>query len=509
MQRRAFLKGAVGTAAFLPLASSGMFARPLGMMPFARRAEAEGRVLVLINLNGGNDGLNTVVPITDARYYSARPLLAVKQADTLAIAPDAGLHKLVPEIRSLYADGQCAIVQNVGYPNQDRSHFRSTDIWHSASNANEVISTGWTGRYLESIHPEYPGTLPDAPFAVQISSSTTLLIQGARGSTGMAIDSPDRFFDLANGLTVSNDPVPATLAGPQIEYIRRIIVEADRYSTSINSALARGKNYVTFGNGKLSQQLQAVGRLIDGGLGTPIYVVTLGGFDTHYAQTAQHETLIAEFSVAVKTFLDDIAAAGKADNVVVLSYSEFGRRLAENTGKGTDHGAAAPQFVFGRPVLGGAMLGTMPDLGDLDSRGDVKMKIDFRQLYSTLLEDWLGYGHTDTVTLLGADYAKLPLFRQAGVGYDPELTGAASITSVAPNPAGSVAVLRFTMRRTARARISITGSDGRVVAVAADRMLEAGEHSAPIDVSGLPSGSYIITLTTGGHTAVQHLAVVR
>src|SRR5262249_40142597 len=156
-----------------------------------------------------------VVPYTDQRYYDARTVLGVKESSVLPIAADAGFYNVIPEIHGLYQSGTCAIVQNVGYPNQDRSHFRSTDIWHSASNANEVISTGWTGRYLESIHPEYPNTLPDAPFAVQISSSTTLLIQGARGSTGMAIDNPNQFFDLANGLTVSNDPVPDTLAGPQ------------------------------------------------------------------------------------------------------------------------------------------------------------------------------------------------------------------------------------------------------------------------------------------------------
>ncbi|MBS1912555.1 MAG: DUF1501 domain-containing protein [Bacteroidetes bacterium] len=519
MRRRSFLKAALGAGALVPLASGGLWARPLHALPFTRSAAAGDRILVLINLNGGNDGLNTLVPVDDQRYYDARKVLGVAKSDTLSIAPGAGLYKVVQEIHDLYSDGTCAIVPNVGYPNQDRSHFRSTDIWNSASNSDQVITTGWTGRYLETIHPEYPATLPAAPFAVQVSSSTTLLLQGTRGGLGMAIDSPDRFFDLASGLSASNDPVPATLAGPQIDFIRRIILEADAYAAEINRAITAGKNRVDYPSGEiapdrqgLGPQLQGVARLIDGGLPTTIYVVTLGGFDTHYAQSGIHETLLTDFSKSIKAFLADIAAGGNADRVVCMSYSEFGRRLAENNAKGTDHGAAAPQFVFGAPVLGGNLLGPMPDLGDLDSRGDVKMKIDFRQLYSTLLEDWLGFGHDDTVRVLGGSFTKLPLFRTASVE-SPEQSlsagGMVRIDALAPSPASSSATLGYTLAGAARVSVTLFAGDGTRIATVLDRDQEAGAYQLPVDVRALPSGNYMVEVSAGRGRAMRWLQVVR
>lgn len=513
MKRRSFLKHTLQAGALIPLASSGIFARPVKGFFYKQSAAAEGRILVLINLNGGNDGLNTIVPFEDSNYYNARNVLAVKKEETFPIAENAGINKVIPHIHQLYGDGYVSIVQNVGYPNQDRSHFRSTDIWHSASDANELLFTGWTGRYLETIHPEYPATLPNAPFAIQVSNSTTLLIQGSRASMGMAIDSPDRFYDLANGLTVSNDPLPDGLAGPQLEYIRRIILESDNYSNEINKAVTQGKNYAEYQSDSLSQQFKGVARLIDGGLPTTIYVVTLNGFDTHYKQKEIHETLLAQFSVAVKTFFDDLTSSGRDTDVVCVSYSEFGRRLAENNALGTDHGAAAPQFVIGRSVLGGRMLGPMPDLADLDSRGDAKMKIDFRQIYATLLEDWLGFGHDDTVDILGGEYEKLPLFRPpASVDRDDPLDASAAelaLTQNSPNPASTTTSVRFRLPRAGHARLTLVSSSGRTVAVPLDRTLEAGDHTLQIDLSGLPSGAYLYRLEAAGRVASRQMSIVR
>jgi hypothetical protein len=330
---------------------------------------------------------------------------------------------------------------------------------------------------------------------------------------GMAIDSPDRFYDLANGLTATNDPLPDGYAGPQLEYIRRIIQEADNYASEINRAVTAGKNYVDYQTDSLSQQLQGVARLIDGGLPTAIYVVTLGGFDTHFKQGDQHKTLLTQLSQGVKTFFDDLTAGGHDTDVVCVSYSEFGRRLAENNAEGTDHGAAAPQLVMGRAVLGGKMLGPLPDLGDLDSRGDVKMKIDFRQLYATVLEDWLGLDHTDTVTVLGGEFEKLPLFRPLS-SVEDDLPDAGSSTAIrlmqnVPNPARSTTTITFTLARPGHTQLSIVAPDGRTVAVPVDQALPAGKHSVQVDLTGFPSGAYLYTLRSNADSASRQFAIVR
>lgn len=511
MQRRVFLKRALQAGAFIPIASSGLFMRPLEALALPRASFAADHVLVLINLNGGNDGLNSVIPVDDQNYYNARAVLGVKKADALPIADHLGLHPKLANVRNIYGDGYCAIVENVGYPGQDRSHFRSTDIWNSASDANKVIATGWTGRYLETIHPEYPGKVPTAPFAVQVSNSTTLLIQGSRGSMGMALDSPDRFYDLASGLTVDPDPVPSTFAGDQLQYVRQIIVEADIYATEINRAISSGTNHADYATDSLSAQLKGVARLINGGMATGIYVVTLSGFDTHLQQPDVHASLLASLSAGIKSFLDDMNAAGNGDRVVCLTYSEFGRRLAENASAGTDHGAASPQFLFGRPVLGGQILGGLPDLEDLDNRGDVKMKIDFRQIYSTVLQDWMGFSAQDTQTVLGGDFTKLPLFRQLGVDRDEDHASHAGyrLDEISPNPVRNAGMISFAIPTAAKATLSIFSEDGRMIMTLFDRTIDPGDHRVTLNAAGLPSGTYFAVLESGGYRLSKRMIVVR
>lgn len=413
MKRRDFIKRSVQAGALIPLASSGLMARPLTYNYFPRPAGTEGRILVLINLNGGNDGLNTVVPFQDQVYYDSRRDLQLTQEQTLPISDSLGLHGSMAGIHGLFNEGNAAVLTNVGYPDQNRSHFRSTDIWHTASDAEEVLFTGWLGRYLQRVHPNYPSTLPEAPFALQISTSTSLALLGENGNMGIALDNPEQFFRLANGLEVEPTPVPNTKAGPELEYVRSIIEQSNTFSRKVNDAIIAGQNYGTYQTDSLSSQLKVVARLINGGLPTSVYIVSLGGFDTHSNQLVAHALLLDYFSKAVTSFLDDMRQAGNGNRIVCMSYSEFGRRLNQNGSSGTDHGAAAPQFVLGDPVIGGQVLGGNPDLVNLDDRGDVQFTVDFRRIYSTLLQNWLGLGATDTATTLGGSFETLPCFQPA------------------------------------------------------------------------------------------------
>lgn len=511
MQRRQFLKRTLQAGTILPLASAGLIARPLGASFFPRAAAAGDRVLVLINLSGGNDGLNTVIPIEDAAYYNARQSLAIPKSSALSIGGGLGLHPAMPHVRELYDRGECAIVQSVGYAEQDRSHFRSTDIWHSGSDSAEVLYTGWLGRYLEKIHPEYPATLPTAPFAIQIASSVSLALLSDQGNMGIAIDNPDRFYNLANGLKVPDDPVPPTLAGPELEYVRTIVEQSNQFSTGINQAMTNGQTNVTYDTDVLSTQMKVVARLINGGLNTSIYVVTLPGFDTHTGQLTRHAQLLSQLSSAVNSFLNDVEASGNGDRVAVATYSEFGRRVNENGSAGTDHGAAAPQLVFGKSVLGGSVLGGAPNLTELDARGDIKFVTDYRQIYSSILEDWLALERNDVVDALGGEFSKLPLFpsRPSSATRDVAAMAGVVLHRNTPNPAHESTTIAFAIPRTSRVSLELRTADGRMVRHLVDRMLDAGSHRVALTVSDLASGRYLYTLAANGYRVSEWLTVVR
>jgi uncharacterized protein (DUF1501 family) len=511
MHRRQFITRTLQAGALLPLVGSGLFARPLKGLFLPRASFAEDRVLVLINLNGGNDGLNTVIPVDDAAYYNARPTINIKKTDALALATGLGLHPQLGLIKNLYDGGDCAVISSVGYPKQDRSHFRSTDIWHTASDSDKYLTTGWLGRYLESIHPEYPGTLPSAPFAVQISSSATLALQGNSGGMGLAIDNPDRFYNLAKGLSVPQDPVPSTLAGPELEFVRSVIEQSNQYSTKIQAAMQGGSTNVTYDTDNLSSQLKVVARMINGGLETGIYVVSLTGFDTHNGQLAVHAQRMQYLASAVKHFLDDVAAAGNADRVAMLTYSEFGRRVNENGSAGTDHGAAAPQFAFGKPVIGG-LIGGAPNLTNLDSNGDIKFVNDFRQIYASTMRDWLGVSVADTNRLLGGEYTRLPIFEESRVEVADEQDAGRyglRLDQNTPNPVSGGTIVRFATPRMGRTELTIFSSDGRIVETVLDRSLDAGDHAVPLDASALPSGSYRYVLRQGRYQLSRSMTVVK
>ena len=328
----------------------------------------------------------------------------------------------------------------------------------------------------------------------------------------MAIDNPDRFYNLANGLSVTPEPLPATLAGPELKFVRDVIAQSNRYSSEIHKAMVDGSTNAQYEGNSLASQLKVVARLINGGLSTGIYIVTLGGFDTHYGQLPQQAQLLSYLSRAVKAFLDDIGTAGNGDRVAVMTYSEFGRRVNENGSAGTDHGAASPLMVFGNRVLGGNLLGGAPNLVDLDNRGDIQFVNDFRQVYASALQDWLGFSAADSEMVLGGKFAKLPLFQPPTVGVPDEEQAAFAgyaLDQNTPNPATSSTMITFHLPQGGSTRLRLLGSDGRQMATILDRRLDAGEHRIVLDASGLPSGAYIYALECGRYRLSKRMMVVR
>ncbi len=369
--RRDFLaRAGLGTAAAsVTLGSTSVQA--LTRSPFLNAlANAEtDRTLVLIQLTGGNDGLNTIVPVTNDLYYAARPTLGLAPSATLALDAEHGMHPSLAPLQSLWGDGQMAVVQNVGYPTPSLSHFRSTDIWMSGSDGDDIVTTGWAGRSLASEIPDIVQSPPDAPPAVQIGTSAPLLFQGEAGGYGMALLQIDQFLRVANGGDpYPTDSLPPTAAGAELGYIRTVANDAFRYREAIQTATNSrySVNEVAYPDVNIGERLAAVARLIKGDLGARIYLVSLGGFDTHAQQADEHASLLDQLARSLAAFYADLGASGDfADRTLTMTFSEFGRRIQENGSEGTDHGTAAPVFLFG-PAAEGGLYGPEPDLSDLD-----------------------------------------------------------------------------------------------------------------------------------------------
>jgi uncharacterized protein (DUF1501 family) len=400
MNRRDFLVR-MGT-----VTAGGLLLR--GWPAWAGPGSATDRVLVMIVFQGGNDGLNTIVPYTDPAYYSHRPDLAVTEAEVFPLAGGLGLHPALDPLLPLWKAGELAVIQGVGYPDMNLSHFRGTDIVFSASGSETVLSTGWLGRWLASNHPQFPDRLPETPMALQQGLSARLPLLSEAGVAGVVVDNPSSFFKIVNRTYSgeTEDSPPDTPGGDALRFVREVDSTSFEYASVIQNASERGRNRVDYPGGRLGGQLATVARLIEGNLGASVYVASLGGFDTHANQKGRHNGLLTQFARAVKAFLDDLETQGRKREVLVLTVSEFGRRVKQNGSMGTDHGTAAPWFVIGGGVEGG-LYGSRPDLNDLDRAGTLRFAVDYRSVYATLLDRWWGAGSDRTRSVLHGDFPTL------------------------------------------------------------------------------------------------------
>lgn len=401
--RRDFLKTTVGAMAMAP-----MFPHLLLKSTFADHIDQSNTdpILVVVQLQGGNDGLNTIVPYGSDVYYADRPHISVPAKSVLPIDKMVGLNPNLKSLKPLYDAGKVAIVQGVGYPNPDLSHFLSTSIWETADTTG-TSQTGWLGRYIDTALTGNKN--PMKALALGPSVPQTLL---AKSGPVPSIESVDTFRFLVNRQDAQPilDAYRIMYSGhpkdvpPYIGLVRQVEANTDQSVTDLQSVSTKYKSSVTYPQNPLARELQLVSQIIGSGLGTRIFHVTLGGFDDHVAEVYTHARLMQAFADSVAAFHQDLQNQGKADQVVIMTFSEFGRRVKENAGLGTDHGTAAPLFVIGNKVKGG-IYGDDPILNNLDSDGDLKFGVDFRSVYKTVLEGWMG---GDSNTILGGSYERLP-----------------------------------------------------------------------------------------------------
>ncbi|GAB5442352.1 MAG: DUF1501 domain-containing protein [Fuerstiella sp.] len=388
--RRSFLKAGSAAAAL-------SFGRPVPalLQQAAAQSKHDGRVLVVIELAGGNDGLNTVIPFRHDQYAKSRPTLAVAESDVLKINDELGLHPATTGFAELLQQNQLSIVQGVGYDNPNRSHFESMDIWHTCQRKDESRVDGWLGRLLESAADQH-GNDPAAmhlgrqkqPFALmsrEVRVPTIRSLQQFRLDTG----SDQSFRDAVRQLADAGRPESNDLLG----FVQSSTSAAIAASERVETANQQYRAAKTYPETELAQQLQTIAQLIDAGLSTSVYYVQLDGFDTHAQQAGAQQSLLRQLSDAVTAFIQDIDAHGHGDRVLCFSFSEFGRRVKENASEGTDHGTAGPVFLAGQSVQSG-LVGAHPDLNDLQD-GDLRHHTDFRCVYADILQNWMNISPTE------------------------------------------------------------------------------------------------------------------
>jgi uncharacterized protein (DUF1501 family) len=390
----------------------------------------DGTILVVLQMAGGNDGLNMVVPYADDAYYRARPRLGLAADKILKIDNYAGLNGKLIALKALFDEGHLSVVRGVGYPNPNRSHFRSTEIWQTAWDSDRNVSEGWLGRYFDNccagadptvgvaIGDEMPQAFAaKAPIGVTFSRPEQFRWRTSEPSQGRM--SAEEFFfrqlneggggeenasAAADGASISALTGKAKTDVGTLDFLQRTALDAQLSSDKILAIARKYKSTVTYPQGQLAASLNIIARMIAGGLPTRVYYASQGGFDTHAGQINAHERLMGEFNDAIAAFIADLKQQGNFDRVLLMTFSEFGRRVAENANGGTDHGAAAPMFVLGGKVKAG-LFGKYPSLTDLD-HGDLKFNTDFRSVYGTVLEQWL---KAPSQVVLGRKFPELPI----------------------------------------------------------------------------------------------------
>jgi uncharacterized protein (DUF1501 family) len=405
MKRRSFGQLGLGTCAGLAIGS----AQPGGWLQVLaselaqqedRHSDSE-RILVVVQLSGGNDGLNTVVPYRDELYAKSRPKLGIPSSDVIKLDDQLGLHPSLRSLEDRCSANRFTIVQGVGYPVPNRSHFESMDIWHSCHSKKDRTQSGWLGRWIseQNSNPTTDST------AIHLGSEPLPLACQERGVQVPSLSSLEQMrlkskvIDAQSLEMKSEKTASSEGSGSLLDFVSTSTVAALQVSERLEKILAQPDASGDFPKTAIGDKLRAVSRLILSGVKTRVYYVTLDGFDTHANQPDVHASLLRQWSEALSAFLSRLEQSGQQDRVLVMTFSEFGRRVSENASQGTDHGAAAPMFLAG-PRLPKIIQGPNPDLSDLDD-GDLKYKIDFRSVYAAVLDSWLG---TDSRKALDGDY---------------------------------------------------------------------------------------------------------
>lgn len=525
MKRRDFLKY-TGSGIVVPSVAGAVGAKSFGMSKLTQALQMvtdTDHVLVLIYLSGGNDGLNTVVPLNFmSQLNDHRPHVVLPEDSLLKLdGSDVGLHPALQGFKDLYDEDRLQVIQSVGYPEQDFSHFRSTDIWMSGSDSDEVISSGWTGRYLNYEYANYPidypnETMPD-PLAIEVGWNNSMIFQGPSANMGMVINNPEDFYELLDN---TPPPAPNTKAGERLEYVRLIARQSQQYGEVVKAAAENVTQQVDYPEDNyLAQRLKIVSRLIAGGLKTRLYMVELGGFDTHDNQVEQNDHTQGEHAYLLKMLNDGVAAfmadcdfLGTSERVMGMTFSEFGRRVISNASNGTDHGAAAPMFLFGNHA-NSTVTGANPTIPDeANWQTNIEMQHDFRSIYASVFEQWLCVPQEDLSDILFKDFDPI----QVTNGENPctpswvheeNIKAGSSYIDAYPNPIVSQTTIKF-KSIAGPVRIEAYDLQGKLVDTILSGNFPEGEHQV-LWVPKVPAGNYFLRLSNQKFSQSRKILIVQ
>ena len=549
MDRRKFFKrmGALGAA---PLLLNGFSISALSanspLMKMLASSNSD-RVLVFIQLHGGNDGLNTIIPVSNhIEYVHARANIAIpkygdrKLIDLDSTLPDAlkaGVHPDMSAVHELYQQKRAAIVRDVGYDNMNMSHFRSRDIWFMGGDYNERIPSGWMGRFLGQEYPGYPDNYPSTempdPLGLEMGNANSLAFQRENSiPAGISILNPQAFYDLINSVGVDPPPAPSfpdNHYGDEMEYLTVFELKSNQYAQRLKEVYDAGTNSpsvtypteypnpapIPYRQNYLSEQLKIIARLLSGGSKTRIFLCRIGGFDTHADQVeafdntyGRHAALLYHLSESVKAFHNDLQDQGIEDKVLSMTFSEFGRRVYSNESYGTDHGKAGPIMLFGSGLKGG-IYGLSPDFNNLDN-GNLKHQFDYRQVYTTVLSDWLGSSNASIADSGFGDYLnqKLDLIQDSlAVDDITELSTSHKLNNCYPNPAANETTFSYYLANNEHVILRIYSSTGKMLKEVFNQKQNKGEHKLSVDLSEFKQGNYFYRIIAGNTVKAKSLLI--
>jgi len=503
--RRSFLKniGLAGGMSMLlgklPLATA--IASPLSR---ALTTTVNDRVLVLIRLKGGNDGLNTFVPLYDyGTYRNARPNLGLKENEITKLTDAIGIPQTLNPLTPFWEEGKMKVIHNVGYPEQNLSHFRSSDIWASASDATTLDSSGWYGRYISDEFPDFLNNPPEIPPAIQIGGAANGAFNDA-SMTNLAISvrNPEEIAEIAEtGELFPLSNLPDCYYGEQVGFVRSVANNTFFYANILSEAYEAGANNVEYSS-DLGEQLATVARLIKGNLGTKLYMVTINGFDTHSDQITNHPLLMRELATAISDFYQDLNAGDKDKEVLTMTISEFGRRIEENGSNGTDHGAAAPMMLFGAGLNGSGFIGDLPDLNNVDEVGNLNFSTDFRSVYASVLEHWLCIDSAKVDSIMGQSFNRL---NNLGLQCSDQTTAIEDLFQstlkheARYTPDGTIQI-HYQLKEGNPVQLQVFNILGQPIATLVNTYQSAGVYQAVFQSQQryLPRGQYVYRLQVGG-----------
>lgn len=393
MDRRDFLKQS-------SLASSLFFVPNfVKNIEYLSSQKINNKKLVIIQLSGGNDGLNTIIPYTNDIYYRSRPKLSIKKNNLLKVTDYLGFHESLQPLKNLYDQGYLSIINNVGYPNPNRSHFRSTDIWQTASGSKEHLTSGWVGRFLEQYN--------NNPYAaIELDDSLSLIMKGEK-KNGIATKNARILYHNTNTPFFSKilkNQTEEHLSEHNLGYLYKTMIDAKSSAKYIYETTKTYKTSQEYPNNAFGNQLKTTAEFINSNLDTKVYYISMGGFDTHVNQNIRHKKLLEVYSSAIEVFINDLKKNDTFKDTLILTFSEFGRRVKQNAAGGTDHGAANNVFIMGENLNKKGIYNEAPNLSNLDKNGDLIYKIDFREIYATILNNWLNVNEN---TILNNSFNKL------------------------------------------------------------------------------------------------------